>query len=91
MDMGSNGTMFLDPVKLSSGEVSVFGVALPQVPMARIIDGYTLDLFSNGEWGYGEEDDVVVRVAINLDGKFITAFKPECRLNSREMEVGAHA
>ena len=88
MDMGANGTMFLDPVKLSSGEVSVFGVALPQVPMARIIDGYTLDLFSNGEWGYGEEEDVVVRVDINLNGRFITAFKPECRLNSRDMEVG---
>ena len=51
MDMGANGTMFLDPVKLSSGEVSVFGVALPQVPMARIIDGYTLDLFS--QWRMG--------------------------------------
>ena len=88
MDIGSNGTMFLDPVKLSSGEVSIFGVALPQVPMARIIDGYTLDLFSNGEWGYGDVDTAVVRVAINLDGKFIIAFKPECRLNSRDMEIG---
>ena len=88
MDMGSNGTLFLDPVKLSSGEVSIFGVALPQVPMARIIDGYTLDLFSNGEWGYGEVDTAVVRVAVNLEGKFIIAFKPECRLNSRDMEIG---
>ena len=88
MDMGSNGTLFLDPVKLSSGEVSVYGVALPQVPMARIIDGYTLDLFSNGEWGYGDDETVVARVAVNLDGKFITAFKPDCRLNSRDMEIG---
>ena len=66
----------------------MYGVALPQVPMARIIDGYTLDLFSNGEWGYGEEDDVVIRVTINLDGRFITAFQSDCRLNSRDMEVG---
>ena len=60
IDIGENATLFLDPVKLSSGEVSIFGVALPQVPMARTIDGYTLDLLT-GAWGYGVEEDVTAR------------------------------
>ena len=62
IDMGENATLFLDPIKLSSGELSIFGVALPQVPMARTIDGYTLDLLTDGSWGYGVEEDVTVRV-----------------------------
>ena len=88
IDIGENATLFLDPVKLSSGEVSIFGVALPQVPMARTIDGYTLDLLTDGAWGYGVEEDVTVRVSITVNGHFISALKPGCRLNSRDMEVG---
>ena len=71
IDIGENATLFLDPVKLSSAELSVFGVALPQVPMARTIDGYTLDLLNDGAWGFGVEEDVTVRVSITIDGHIL--------------------
>ncbi len=85
----ANATMFLDPVSLASGELSLCGVALPKVPMARIIDGYTIDLLKSGEWGYGEESgsDVLLRVSVNLEGETVTALHPNCKLNSLEMEV----
>ena len=84
----ANATMYLDPVSLSSGEVALYGLALPLVPMARIIDGYTVDLLSNGEWGHASDDDAVVRVAVGTNGAFLTSFQTGSRLNSREMEVG---
>ena len=84
----ANATMYLDPVSLSSGEVSLYGLALPLVPMARIIDGYTVDLLSNGEWGHASKDEAVVRVSVGVKGGFLTSFQTGSRLNSREMEVG---
>jgi hypothetical protein len=83
-----NATMFLDPVSLASGELALCGVALPKVPMARIIDGYTLDLLSDGEWGHGEVDSIQCRLTISLDGETITVFHDGCKLNSHDMEVG---
>jgi len=88
MGKESSATMFLDPVSLSSGEISLFGIALPQVPMAKIINGYTIDLMADGEWGYDSDDNAVVRLSVNMQGGFLTAMQIGCRLNSREMELG---
>lgn len=88
MGKESSATMFLDPVSLSSGEISLFGIALPLVPMAKIINGYTMDLLADGEWGYESDDKVVVRLSVNMQGGFLTALQPGCRLNTREMEIG---
>lgn len=83
----SNATLFLDPVGNVAGELALVGIAIPKVPMAKIIDGYSIDLLENGEWGYDEVNRVLV-VSVSLNGLYITAHRDNCRLNSRAMAIG---
>ena len=87
MSADANATMFLDPISLASGEISLVGIALPKVPMARIIDGYSIDLLESGEWGYAAQG-AMLRVHVTLETETMTALREGCRLNSQEMEVG---
>lgn len=83
----SNATLFLDPVGNVAGELDLVGIAIPKVPMAKIIDGYSIDLLETGEWGFDEVNRVLT-VSVSLSGLFITTYKENCRLNSRGMTVG---
>lgn len=80
-----NMTMLLDGNVSLDVNVSLVGIALPKVPMARIIDGYSIDLLADGTWGYG--NNALLSLHVSATEQTIVAHVPGCRLNSREMTL----
>ena len=67
---GSN-TIILDLGAQAEVDLVMAGLALPAVPMAEVVAGYTYDLLPDGRW-VNRSDQCVLRVDIGSDGVRMT-------------------
>lgn len=67
---GSN-TIILDLGAQAEVDLVMSGLALPAVPMAEVVAGYTYDLLPDGRW-VNRSDQCVLRVDIGSDGVRMT-------------------
>lgn len=83
---GTN-TVFMD--FSSSGDLSleIVGVAMLDMPWHGIIDGYTIDLMANGEWGFGT-GQAILRADVQGEGVFVTTMSNQVSHNGRQIAPG---
>ena len=72
------------------GDVSLqlVGLALPAVPMAGVIQGYSFDLLSDCSWGFATEG-VLLRVEVSLAGAHIITLNPDIYINGRRVPLNS--
>lgn len=83
---GSN-TIILDMGQNSEVDLVMAGLALPAVPMAEVVAGYTYDLLPDGRW-VNRSDQAVVRVDISRDGVRMQPMQHGIGLNGRTVPSG---
>jgi hypothetical protein len=83
--LGSS-TVFMDLTGGGDLSLELIGLALPSVPMAGVIQGYSFDLLSDGSWGFSKAQPIL-RVKVDLNGVTIVAFSPDIFLNGRKMKT----
>ena len=71
----------IDLDTLGDVTLGLVGIALPKVPMAGMIDGYSIDLLPDGSWGYAPSS-AVVQLTMSVSGIQITPLKPGVLVNS---------
>ena len=78
---GSN-TIILDMGANSEVDLVMSGLALPSVPMAEVVAGYTYDLLPDGRW-VNRSDQAALRVDIRSDGVRMTPMTTGVSINGR--------
>jgi hypothetical protein len=78
---GSN-TIILDMGASSELDLVMAGLALPAVPMAEVVAGYTYDLLPDGRW-VNRSDQATLRVDIRADGVRMTPMSTGVSLSGR--------
>ena len=73
MNAGTH-TIIFDASEAAEMELVMAGLALPAVPMANVVDGYSYDLLGDGRW-VNRSADPVLRVDVAPDGVRIVAKK----------------
>jgi hypothetical protein len=81
-------TIILDGGVTSSVNVVLAGVALPAVPLAEVVAGYSYDLLADGRW-FNRSDRGVIRVEVNSDGATLTALAPGVQVGGDVLAIGA--
>jgi hypothetical protein len=84
---GANSTVMIDLDNLGDVTLGLVGVALPNVPMVGMIQGYSLDLLQDGNWGYNQ-NKAIVQVDISPQALTLTSFKPGVHINSESTKPG---
>jgi hypothetical protein len=79
-------TIIFDASEAADMELVMAGLALPAVPMANVVEGYSYDLLNDGRW-VNRSTDPVLRVDVAPDGVRITAKKGGVELNGRVLQV----
>ena len=83
---GSN-TIILDMGQNSEVDLVMAGLALPAVPMAEVVAGYTYDLLPDGRW-VNRSDQAVVRVDISREGVRMQPMQHGIGLNGKTVPAG---
>jgi hypothetical protein len=81
---GGSQTVFMD---LSGGgdvSLDLVGLALPAVPMAGVIQGYSFDMLPDGAWGFSK-GGAKLRVTVNMGGISVTTYSPDILINGRRV------
>lgn len=73
-------TIIFDASEAAEMELVMAGLALPAVPMANVIDGYTYDLLGDGRW-VNRAANPILRVDVSADGVRIIAKTTGVELN----------
>ena len=81
-------TVFMDLTGGGDVSLDLVGLALPSVPMASVIQGYSFDLLADGSWGF-TQDNPLLRVEVNLSGIYLTTYSPEIFVNGRRLAPSA--
>ena len=79
-------TIILDASEAADMELVMAGLALPTVPMANVVNGYSYDLLSDGRW-VNRSSDPILRVDVAPDAIRITAKKTGIQLNGKVLGV----
>ncbi|MEM7255430.1 MAG: hypothetical protein AAF493_28865, partial [Pseudomonadota bacterium] len=89
-------TILLDKIEHIDLELVICGLALPNVPLADVVAGYSYDLLPDGTWAT-RSDEGILRVSVNENGVAIQPLAPQISvggniLNSQErFELTDHA
>ena len=67
-------------------ELVMAGLALPAVPMANVVDGYSYDLLNDGRW-VNRSGDPVLRIDVSPEAVRVTAKKGGIELDGRVLAV----
>lgn len=86
MPSGSN-TIILDLGARSEVDLVMSGLALPAVPMAEVVAGYTYDLLPDGRW-VNRSDQSVLRADISSDGVKLTPLTSGISVDGRAIPNG---
>ncbi|MED5372727.1 MAG: adenylate/guanylate cyclase domain-containing protein [Myxococcota bacterium] len=84
---GSN-TIILDMGQSSELDLVMSGLALPAVPMAEVVAGYTYDLLPDGRW-VNRSDRAVLRVDVSRDGVRMGPLQHGIAVDGRSLPPGA--
>ena len=70
----------------SSSDVSIemVGLAIESIP--NLILSYSYNLLNNGTWGFGQ--NAILKVDVQPNGSFISAYSTGVSLNGRSMQPG---
>lgn len=77
-------TVFMDMTGGGDVSLDLVGIALPSVPMASVIQGYSFDLMADGSWGFSK-DGALLCLEVNLNGVYLRTYSPEVFVNGRRM------
>ncbi|MCB9744300.1 MAG: adenylate/guanylate cyclase domain-containing protein [Alphaproteobacteria bacterium] len=80
---GSN-TIILDLGSTAELDLVMAGLALPAVPMAEVVAGYTYDLLHDGRW-VNRSDQPVLRVDVSQDGVRMKAMTSGVAVDGRSV------
>jgi len=79
-------TIILDASEAADMEIVMAGLALPAVPMANVVDGYSYDLLKDGRW-VNHSSDPVLRIDVSADAVRVTAKTAGVELDGRVLPV----
>jgi adenylate cyclase len=79
-------TIIFDASESADMELVMAGLALPAVPMANVVNGYSYDLLADGRW-VNRSSDPVLRVDVSANGVVVIAKKAGVELNGRVLHV----
>ena len=82
-------TMFFDEEEeeQTRAAVSVCGLALPEVPIQGVIDGYSFDLLPDRSWGFAPAG-ALVKITVDRDGVQLVPYHPDLTLDGRRLQAG---
>ena len=80
---GTN-TVFMDFTSSADMNLEIVGVALLDMPWHGIIDGYTIDLLPNGEWGF-ELVKPSCEPEVQAEGVSVIAMSSQVSHNGRQI------
>ncbi|MCH9670628.1 MAG: adenylate/guanylate cyclase domain-containing protein [Gammaproteobacteria bacterium] len=69
-------TILLDKIERIDLELVICGIALPQVPLAEVVAGYTYDLLADGTW-VTSSDEAILRIEVSRNRVVLHALSPE--------------
>ncbi len=79
-------TIILDSQSDAAMDLVIAGVALPAVPIAEVVAGYSYDLLPDGRW-LNRTDRAVLRVDVNASGITMTVLTPGVQVNGLSAQV----
>lgn len=79
-------TIIFDASESADMELVMAGLALPAVPMANVVNGYSYDLLADGRW-VNRSPDPVLRVDVSAGGVAVIAKKAGVELDGRVLRV----
>ena len=79
-------TIIFDASEAADMELVMAGLALPAVPMANVVNGYSYDLLADGRW-VNRSANPVLRVDVSVNGVQITAKRAGVKLDGRVLSV----
>ncbi|MEC7984070.1 MAG: adenylate/guanylate cyclase domain-containing protein, partial [Myxococcota bacterium] len=85
-EQGGSQTVFMDLTGEGDVSLQLVGLALPAVPMAGVIQGYSFDLLSDCSWGFSAEN-VLLRVEVALSGAYVVTLHPDVYINGRRVPL----
>ena len=81
-------TVFMDLNSEGDVALQLVGLALPAVPMAGVIQGYSFDLLSDCSWGFAT-DGALLRVEVGLAGAHVITLHPDVYVNGRRVSINS--
>ncbi len=73
-------TIILDGTGGSLVDLVIAGLALPNVPLAEVVAGYSYDLLADGRW-INRSDRATLRVTVASNGPVLTVLSPGVQVN----------
>ena len=81
-------TVFMDLNEEGDVALQLVGLALPSVPMAGVIQGYSFDLLSDCSWGFAA-DGALLRIEVGLAGANVITLHPDVYVNGRRVPINS--
>jgi hypothetical protein len=81
-------TIILDTAEAADMDLVMAGLALPSVPMANVVGGYTYDLLSDGRWVNGSPQ-AILRIDISPQGVQVQSLANGIEVAGRVMATGS--
>lgn len=82
-------TIILDGGTAASVNLVLAGLALPAVPLAEVVAGYSYDQLADGRW-FNRSDRAVVRVEVTGEGASLTVLAPGVQVDGQAQAIGAN-
>lgn len=80
-------TIVIENVLQADMELVMAGLALPAVPLADVVAGYSYDLQADGSWA-NRSDRAVLRADVTPTGVTVSALAPNISINGRGLAPG---
>ncbi len=81
-------TIILDGGSSSVMDIVMAGVALPAVPLAEVVAGFSYDQLADGRW-LNRSDRAVVRVEVGVEGASLTVLAPGVQVGGQAAGINA--
>lgn len=83
----SSDTIILDAGFMAVLELTIVGLALPEVPMAEVVAAYSYDLLPDGRW-VNRSEQAILRVDVSAQGLVLMATGSRVQVDGRTVQVG---
>ncbi len=87
-DPGSD-TIIIDTGTAAAATLAIVGLALPRVPIADVVAGYTYDLLEDGRW-VTHADRALLRIDVTPGAVSLTALSPRVVADDHPVTAGEH-
>lgn len=84
--VSGSDTIILDGQSDACMDLVIAGIALPAVPIAEVVAGYSYDLLPDGRW-LNRTDRAVLRVDVSANGVTVTVLTPGVQINGLTAQV----